>query len=112
MGTLEPAAFFNRVGLIEFRVALGQVDNSFDETDESHYDSSESAGQDGDAEHDDAGGRQSQNELVDSETADEDSADTGGDFLGGKVLWVGHIRRHEQIPSAKRLVEQGGALAT
>ena len=79
---LEPVSFAYFVGLVEVLVGLGEVDDSFNEADESDGQAryNQKPAQGPAQEHDYAGSGVSQVELVDSEPSQEDAEETGSYF--------------------------------
>lgn len=82
-GGSEPAFATGDVGGDEFIVGLGEVDDSFDESDGPHYYCSDSASQHAHQEHDQTLFLVSEVEFVNSQTVQEDTKETGDEFFLG-----------------------------
>ena len=77
----EPGVLAGDVGAVELFVALGQVEDSFDQADDADDRGDETAGDDRHHQHDDAGRGISEIKFVNAEASEQNAQNSGDDFF-------------------------------
>jgi hypothetical protein len=87
---LEPAPLVRDVGVDEILIALRQVDDALDEADDRNDAGRQATSQDANQQYDEALGNVTEDELVNSQRAEQDAEDSTDDFLFGSRYFFAH----------------------